>query len=209
MGRSLTLGNLLSTKFKTFSFENKWLDAFGEPEKKGIWLIWGNEKNGKTWFALMLGDYLSKFEKVLYVSAEEGINKSLIDCCKRANLSIKNRSLQFEKYLPIQELDEKLSQRKSARIVIIDNMTIYQNELKNGVFRDFTNKHSKKLFVFLAHEDRKQPYTSTAKLAQRLATIIIYVQGMKCFISGRCPGGTFIIDKEKAALYHGEEIKSN
>lgn len=196
---------MINTKIKTIPFENKWFDAFGEPEKKGIWLIWGNEKNGKTWFALMLAEYLSKFEKVLFVSAEEGISKSLIDCCKRAKLSINNRYLLFDKYLPIAELDEKISQQRSARIIVIDNITIYQNELKNGVLRDITNKHNNKLFIFLAHEDRKQPYTSTAKLAQRLANIIIYVQGMKCFVSGRCPGGTLIIDEEKAALYHGNE----
>ena len=181
MGRSLTLSNLMNIKVKTLPFENYWLDVFGNPEKKGIWLVWGNEKNGKTWFALQLADYLSTFEKVLYVSAEEGFDKSFIDCCKRAKLRVGNRSLHFEKYIPIEELDEKLSQQRSARIVIVDNMTIYQQEFKNGVFREFTSKHKNKLFIFLAHEDKKQPYTSTAKLAQRLANIIIYVKGLKCF----------------------------
>jgi len=204
MGKSMTLGNLVSIKNKTMDVEGIWTDVLGKPQKKGLWLIWGNEKNGKTWFALKLANYLSNFEKVLYVSAEEGTNKTFIDNCQRAGLNIGNRSLHFDRYLPIGELDEKLSQRKSARIVFIDSITIYHEELKNGVFRKFANKHSKKLLVFLAHEDRKQPFTSTAKMVQRLSDIIFYIKGFKCFVSGRCPGGTLTIDEEKSALYHGE-----
>ena len=39
MGRSLTLSNLMNIKVKTLPFENYWLDVFGNPEKKGIWLF--------------------------------------------------------------------------------------------------------------------------------------------------------------------------
>ena len=39
---------LLSMKFDTFPFEGEWYDAFDMPERKGVWMIWGNTGNGKT-----------------------------------------------------------------------------------------------------------------------------------------------------------------
>ncbi len=112
-------------------------------------------------------------------------------------------------YLPLKELNEKLSKRKSAKIIVIDNITIYADELKNGGFRKMLNQHKDKLLVFIAHEERKEPYTATAKLCRKLAQIIIRVQGLTCFISGRCQGGMLMIDEEKADLYHGTTTIKN
>lgn len=206
MARSLTIKNLYDKKYKTFAFDGVFKDTMGTPEKKGAWLIYGAEKNGKTWFALKFAEYLSKFEKTLYVSAEEGIDKTFTDSCRRANINFNNKSLHFSEYIPIEELDEKISKRKSDKIIIIDNITIYADELKNGVVRKFLKKHENKLIIFVAHEERNEPYTATAKLVRKLAKIIIRVQGLACFVSGRCPGGTLMIDENKAMLYHGTQI---
>ena len=48
MSRTLSIKNLYDKKHKCFDFDGVWLDVMGNPEKCGIWLIWGNEKNGKT-----------------------------------------------------------------------------------------------------------------------------------------------------------------
>jgi KaiC/GvpD/RAD55 family RecA-like ATPase len=208
MSRALTLGNLYSKRHKTIVIDGIWADVMGEPEQNGVWLIWGKEKNGKTWFALKLAEYLSTFGKVLYVSAEEGTDKTFVDACRRAKLNPNNRSLHFEEYISIEELDVKLSQRKSAKYVFIDNITIYADEFKGGVLREFVKKHSSKLLIFLAHEDRKEPYTSSAKLVKKIAKIIFYIKGLSAEVSGRCPGGILTVDEDKAALYHGEAINN-
>ena len=210
MTRALTLGNLYSKRIKTVLIDGIWQLVLGSYiELRGIWIIWGKEKNGKTWIALKLAEYLSKYEKVLYISAEEGTDKTFVDSCKRAKLTTGNKSLHFSEYIPLQELDNKLSQRKCAKIIFIDNCTIFNDELKNGVMRPFIHKHNNKLFVFIAHEERNEPYTYSAKLAKKLAKVIFYVKGLSCFISGRVPGGTIVINEEKAALYHGNEINNN
>lgn len=209
MGRSLTVGNVYAKTFKTYKFDGIWRDVFGDIEQNGVILIWGNEKNGKTWFALKFADYLSSFERVLYVSAEEGVSMNLQDTLKRIGVHYGNRCLHLEEYLSIEELDHKISKRQSARIVFVDNMTIYNDELKNGMFRKLVNKHSGKLFIFLAHEERGEPYTATAKLAKKLAKVVIYVEGLRCSVAGRVPGGVLDIDMEKSALYHGQTTKQN
>lgn len=205
--RNRTIKNLYDKKFKTFDFEGVWADTIGQPETNGAWLVYGAEKNGKTWFSLLLAEYISSFTSVLYVSAEEGMGKTFVDACHRAQINPNNRRLHFVEYTPVDELSIKLSKRRSAKVVFVDNMTIYVDELRSKTLRNLLQKHSDKLFIFIAHEERNEPYTAAAKLVKKLAKIIIRVEGLACFVSGRCKGGTLTIDENKAALYHGSKIK--
>lgn len=207
MARTLSIKNIYSKTFKTFGFEGVFRDTLGNPETSGVWIIYGPEKHGKTWLSIKLAEYLSSFGKVLYISAEEGTGQAFVDTCKRVKLDSANRDLQFSEYIEIEKLHEKLSKRKAPKVVFLDNVTVYQDDLKYGGFRRLKDKHPNTLFVFVAHEERNEPYTATGKLIKKLANIIIRVQGLACFVSGRCPGGTLTIDEEKASLFHGHEIK--
>ncbi len=201
---------LRQRKYKLFDFKGIWQAVFGNPERNGFWLIYGAEKNGKTWFSLKLAEYLSNFEKVLYVSAEQGMSKSFQDTHQRAGLDAGNRRLKFLDYVPIAELEEVLDgKRTSPKIIFIDNITIYKDELQYGEMRRLQRKYNNRLFVFVAHEEQSEPYTAPAKLCKKLAEIYIRVQGLACKVGGRCPGGILTIDEQKATLYHGtEEIKN-
>ncbi len=206
MRRALTIKNVLDKKFEGIPFTGLFADIFGDPEPNGAWLIWGDEKQGKTWLTIKLADELSCYYRVLYVSAEEGISKAFNATCNRVGLEPGNRNLSFAEYMSVDELDKRLQKKRAPAVVILDNMTIYSEEFKNGVLRQFLLTHSKKLFLFVAHEDRKEPYTATAKLVRRLAKVIIYVKGLQCTVSGRVPGGVLQINEDRAMLY--SEIKN-
>lgn len=91
---------------------------------------------------------------------------------------------------------------------MLDNLTIYNEELKaNGIKKlkqDFPNH----LFLCVAHEERNKPYTAAASMASKLAKVIIRVSGLVLICGGRIPGGNLLIDEEKALLIHGESIKN-
>lgn len=204
MSKALTVKNLYDKKFTTFPFTGLWKKIFGLPSTSGIWLIYGKEKNGKTWAALLISAYLSLFSKVLYVSAEEGTDMEFQDACKRANIDVNNKNIHFIEYEPIEDLYIRLKRRKSPKVVVLDNLTIYNEELKaNGMKRlkqDFPNV----LFICVAHEERNKPYTASASMASKQAKVIIRVQGLMLLVGGRVPGGNMMIDEEKAILYHGQ-----
>jgi adenosyl cobinamide kinase/adenosyl cobinamide phosphate guanylyltransferase len=204
MSRSLTVRNIYDKKHKTFAFDGVWHDVLGNMATRGIILIYGREKNGKTWFALQLANMLSQYERVLYISAEEGVEKEFAESMRRAGIETGNRSIGFDEYVPLDELDERLQKRKSQRVVVVDNLTIYNDEFKNGNFRKFVKTHEDKLLIFIAHEERGEPYTSSAKIASKLAKAIVRVQGLACFVGGRVPGGRLMIDERTARLYHGD-----
>ncbi|SFB80995.1 hypothetical protein SAMN05421780_101577 [Flexibacter flexilis DSM 6793] len=206
LSRALSPKNLLDKTHKLFEFGNQWAEVFGQPEQFGAWIIYGNEKNGKTWFALLLAKHLAQFQQVLYVSAEEGTGAAFCQAVGRAGITDKTSNILFLEYESIDELRVRLSRRQAAKVVFIDNVTIYADELKNGVFRKLLHDFPSVLFVFLAHEERNEPTTATGKLIKKLAKIIVRVQGLAANVGGRCKGGNLIIDEERAALFHGQNI---
>lgn len=207
MARAISPKTLFEKTYDTFQFDGIWKEVLGDPEKGGIWVIYGKEKNGKTQISLQLANMLSHHEPTWYISAEEGTGKAFQANAMRAKISAENRKLKFSDYVEIAEIIEKLKKRQAARICFLDNATIYNDELKNGVLRKLLLTYPDVTFVLLAHEDNKEPYTATAKLAKKLCNIYMRIEGLTAFVGGRCPGGTITIDDQKAMLYHGSEIK--
>lgn len=209
MSRALTVNNLYQKRYKTFPFTGIWLEVFGEPTTAGIWIIYGKEKNGKTWGTLLIASYLSEFTTVLYISAEEGTDKEFQEACKRAYIDPQNKQLKFTEYESLEEIYERLKSRKAPKVVVLDNLTIYNEELKaNGIKKlkqDFPNT----LFLCVAHEERNKPYTASANMASKLAKVVIRAKGLLLTVGGRCPGGTLLVDEDKAMLFHGTEIKKS
>jgi len=205
MTRSLTARNLFEKRIgKTVSFDSDLLTkAIGKAEMKGCWLIYGPEKNGKTWFTLQLVKALAHFEKVAYISAEEGTDLSFIRACERAGISAADKIL-FDEYLSVEEIKEKFSKPKTPNILVIDNLTIYRDEFKSVGIRDLINSFPTKLIIFVAHEDRKEPYPACAKMASKMAKVIINVKGLRAFIVSRfSEGGSIEINDEMSEMYWG------
>ena len=71
--KGVFIKNLYEAKdrIKRFDFDGVYEAVISKPTTTGMWIIYGNEKNGKTWFALKLADYMSRFASVLYVSVEQ------------------------------------------------------------------------------------------------------------------------------------------
>lgn len=201
--RASSIKAIYDRAYESLPLDGIWKEVMGEPEPNGAWLIWGPEKNGKTWFTLMLANYLSKQSKVLYVSAEEGLAKGFVSACKRAGIEPDNKQLKVMEYISIEELKLLLDKRRAPKIVVLDNLTIYSEEMKYGVFRKLLKIYPNTLFIFVAHEESGQPYTSTAKLCKKLAKVIVRVKGLAAHVSGRVPGGNIIIDETQAQISWG------
>jgi predicted ATP-dependent serine protease len=208
MSKAISLKTLYEKKYKEFEFAGLWGNVLGNPEKGKEWLIWGDEKNGKTLFALKLAEYISQFESVLYISAEEGTGKSFQENAKnRAKVDFKKAKIKVLEYTPLTELETILEKRQSPKVVFFDNFTAYKDDFAKGNYRKFTQKYPCHTMIFIAHEERGEPYTAAAKLCKKLARIIFRVEGMVANITGSCPGGQIIIDEQTAQLIYGSSLK--
>ena len=75
--RALSVSDVLRLKRETYAFEGAWAEAFGRPERNGVWFVWGSSGNGKTSFVLQLCKELSRFGRVAYDSLEEGASLTM------------------------------------------------------------------------------------------------------------------------------------
>lgn len=205
--RLLSTANVMDVVHRKFeNLEGEWRSVLGTPVKNGIWTIYGNEKNGKTWFSLMLFLTLAKHAKSLYISAEEGISGNFQDTLKRIGLPKSHKGLNYYGYLEYDDIVCVLKGSKPPKVIFLDNATFMHDELKNGRLKTLKKDFPDVLFILIAHEDDNgEPYTPVAKMAKKLSEIIIKVTGLKAFVSGRCPGGEIWVDANTAQLYHGSK----
>jgi len=199
--RTLSVSNLYYIKHKNYQLDGPLADILGEQPMKGVWLILGKEKHGKSSVALFLGKYFSNYRKVLYVSGEEGTDSLFIDALKRSGINISDKNFGLIPYTEIEVINEKLSKRRSEELIIIDNMTIYDDEFKRGGIKNFLKANEGKHLIFISHEDRNEPSTAAGKYVKKIAKVIIRVVGLQAHVGGRCPGGILVINPANAERY--------
>ncbi len=207
MGRALTVKEVLNKKRQTFPFDGKWADAFGQPERTGVWFIWGRSGNGKTSFVMQLIAELCKYDRVAFDSMEEGDSLSMRQKLVRHGLSKVGSRFHLLNAEPMTELKERLARRKSYNIIVIDSFQYTQMSYRDYI--QFKEQNKDKLIVFISHAKGSLPRGSAAEGVMYDATLKIWVEGFKAFSKGRFIGqtGEFTIWDEGAERYWGETNK--
>lgn len=196
---------MFSIRYDLMPFEGEWADAFGSPERRGTWIIWGNSGNGKTTFALQLAKYLCRFGRVAYDSLEEGACLTMQNALRRAGMMEVNKRFVLLDNENIEQLTERLSKQKSPDIVIIDSFQYTQMTYRQYIA--FKEANRRKLLIFISHADGKLPAGRAAKSVMYDASLKIYIEGFRAFSKGRFigPVGHYDIVPEKALPYWGEQ----
>lgn len=202
MKRALSVREAENQKKAVFPFEGKWEEAFGHPEKTGVWFIWGNSGNGKSSFTMQLCKELCKYERVAYDSLEEGYCLTMQESLKRHNMIDVNRKFALLDE-NVNDLKTRLRRRKSYNIVVIDSFQYTQMG-----YRDYINLKEHfpdKLFIFVSHADGKKPRGNAAVSVMFDATLKIWVEGYIATSKGRFIGSTgkYTVWDEGAEKYWG------
>lgn len=200
--RAISVSDLLSKKYKLFPFDGDWYAAFENPERYGCWFIWGHSGNGKTTFILKLCKELSKYDRILYNSLEEGAAHTMQKAFLNAGLaSIKRRLILVSE--SIKDLCERLDKDKSPNIIVIDSFQ-YTN-LTFEKYLALKKKYPKKLFIINSQAEGKKPDGKPAVRTSYDASLKIWVEGYRAFSKGRYIGpiGYYTIWDKGAKDYHG------
>ena len=154
MARTLSAKQVLTIKFDTIRLGGGWDECVGEIETTGIWFIWGNSGNGKTSAVVSLCKELSAFGKVLYNSREEGVSLTMQNTLRRYGMGELGSRFQLAN-MSLQELDEKISQQRSPKFVVLDSFQFMGLTYKD--FRAFCEKHKNKMLIFVSRTRGRQP----------------------------------------------------
>lgn len=205
MARTLSAKQVLTIKFDTIRLGGGWDECVGEIETTGIWFIWGNSGNGKTSAVVSLCKELSAFGKVLYNSREEGVSLTMQNTLRRYGMGELGIRFQLAN-MSLQELDEKISQQRSPKFVVLDSFQFMGLTYKD--FRAFCEKHKNKMLIFVSRTRGRQPEGRAAISAMYDASCKIWVEGYKAFSKGRFVGttGEMTIWDEGAKKYWSDPI---
>lgn len=200
---------MLSMKYDTFPFDGDWYEAFGKPEKKGVWFIWGNSGNGKTSFVMQLCKYLCRFGRVAYNSLEEGVGLTMQNSLIRFGMMDVNRKFLLLDAESMEQLELRLKRQKSPDFVVIDSFQYTMMTFKQYI--EFRERHKNKLLIFISHADGKLPSGRSARSVMYNADLKIYVEGYRAFSKGRYigPKKYFDIWPEEAERYWGNRATSD
>lgn len=205
MTRTLSAKQVLTIKFDTIRLGGGWDECVGEIETTGIWFIWGNSGNGKTSAVVSLCKELSAFGKVLYNSREEGVSLTMQNTLRRYGMGELGSRFQLAN-MSLPELDEKISQQRSPKFVVLDSFQFMGLTYKD--FRAFCEKHKNKMLIFVSRTRGRQPEGRAAISAMYDASCKIWVEGYKAFSKGRFVGttGEMTIWDEGAKKYWSDSI---
>ena len=177
--------------------DQKWSVPFGEPTVNETWFVCGRSASGKSSFVMQLAKRLCEFGTVLYVSYEEGINKSFQERTRRYQMNEvqgKFRVITKDSY---EELIERLSKPKSPQFVIIDSFQIARWTYDQA--EQLVERFKRKSFIFISQEEKGQPLGKPAKRLRYLAGMKVWVAGFKAYCQGRFtgdPGSYFTVWEE-------------
>jgi len=212
MARALSVSQVLAGKRNIIGFDGVWRQTFGDPELAGTWIIWGQSFNGKTSFTLQLCKYLCQFGKVLYNSLEEGAGRSMQIALERCRMEEVTRKFIILESEPMQEFIERLRQKKSPNIIVIDSVQYADINYKE--YKELKRLFPHKLIIFISHAEGKLPEGRLANKIRYDAMCKIRIEGYRAFINSRFSENNdennFItIWEAGASRYWGEKLKED
>ncbi len=205
MKRAWSIKNILDKKYNIVPFTDAWKEAFGEPEARGVWFIFGESGSGKGDFVMQLCRFLAMYVgKGAYNSLEESDSKTMQDTIARNGMSDVAKQMVFFK-MPMETCSDWLAKRKGIKYLVIDSFQYTQYTFNQWL--DFKEKHPNVLIIVVSQCDGKIPRTSAARRVMSDADLKIWVEGYRAHIKGRYIGkkGYYTIWQKGADAYWGTE----
>lgn len=208
--KALTVANVSNQKIDLVDFEStapELYQAFGNPQNRGVWFIWGGSGSGKSSLTMDITKAFCYSLRAIHNELEEEVDD--VDFINR--IKLKQMQDVKDKYLVsaynYTELNEYLDRRNSPDVVIINSAT-YFFENQHQYF-EFTRKYKRdKVIIITGMAQGKSPMSELEKKIMYDANKKIFCEGYLAACKGRTigpNGGTYIIWKEGHEKLRGAE----
>lgn len=184
--RAYTVDNIEAIKYDCFDWDDRWLEAFGNPAVTSSWFILGPSASGKSSFVMQLGRKLCEYGSVLYVSYEEGVKMEFQRRLKYLHMNEVRAHFSVVTDDSYEELTERLSRPKSSKFVIVDSFQYSGWSYEQA--KALVDSYPKKGFIFVSQEYKGQPLGKAAIRLRYMADMKVRVAGYKAYCQGRAAG---------------------
>ncbi|WP_435138838.1 AAA family ATPase [Formosa sp. A9] len=198
--KALTVANIQNQKVNRLSWDGVFYDAFGNPQDRGVWFVWGNSGSGKSSFLMQLAKALAMLgHKTLYnLCEEEPDDAEYIDRTELFSMNEVEQHFHTQSYT-YAELMAYLNKRNPPKVVIIDSIKdITTNWDEYLALRKLITKKNI-ILIIVGQAEGKNPRTEFEKSIRYNAKMKIFVSGYLAVCQGRTigpNGGQYIIYQE-------------
>lgn len=179
--------------------------SFGELVSNFIMIVWAQSGSGKSNFIYQFLGMLMKYGNVLYISLEEGTEKSAqLLALRHLNEASHGGKILFADHeMKYDEAIIYLKRKKSPRFIVIDSVQYW--DINYPRYKDLKEHFPKKAFIFISHAAGKNPDGKTADKIRYDAGIKVRVEGYVAFPVSRYGGNKpYLIWEEGAEQYWGK-----
>lgn len=195
----LTVANIQNQKLKYVKFNGDWLDAFGKPQDRGVWFVWGGSGSGKSTFVMQLAKQFAKHYKTLYNLLEEETDDS--DYIDRTILCQMNdvQDTFYTAGYSFEETMAYLDKRDPPKVMVIDSITYMMKDWNQYLQLKEKCRKLGIIIVIVGHAEGKNPRTEFEKSIMYDAKMKIFITGYLAICKGRTigkNGGRFVVWQE-------------
>ncbi len=208
----LNVGNIISQKIDKIEFRDTFYQAYGKPQNRGVWFVWGTSGSGKSVHVMQLAKEMSQVlgEKTIHNVCEEETDDS--EFIERVQIVGMNeaKDYYFATSYNYSQLCKYLDKPNSPKIVIIDSATyFFENKAQ---YMAFVKKYRRrKIILITGHADGSKPRAELEKDIMYNAKMKIFTNNYTASCKGRTigpNGGTYIIWKQGLEKLTGSNTKN-
>lgn len=204
----LTVANIQNQSVTRLDWGGEFLNAFGRPQDRGLWFVWGGSGSGKSSFVMQLAKAMSCMFPTLYnLLEEEPDDSDYIDRTKLFNMQDVKHNFHTANYTTLEELDAYCEKRNSKKVIIIDSI-VYLTKDWEAWFAFKKKWEKKKILIVVGHAKGKNPKTEFEDKIMFDAKMKIFITGYLAICKGRTigkNGGKYIVYQEGYEKLRGAE----
>lgn len=206
--KALNVGNITNQKINRIDFKDEFYEAYGNPQNRGVWFVWGTSGSGKSAHAMQIAKEMSlrlKYKIIHNLCEERPSDSEYIE--RVENLRMADISgFYFAQSYNYDQLCKYLD-KPSSKIAIIDSATYFFKD--KAQYMEFVKKYAgKKLIIITGHAEGVRPRSELEKDIMYNAKMKIYANGYLATCKGRTigpNGGIFIIWPEGHEKLRGQQ----
>lgn len=204
----LTVSNVQNQTVDRIPLTGKWYQAFGRPQSRGVWCVWGGSGSGKSTFLMMLAKQMARHFETFYNPLEEGTDDGdFIERTQRLAMGDVEDTFYAQVY-NYDEIMAYLTRRGSSKVLFIDSLRYLTMNWQEYYKMATLARKKDKIVVCSAFAKAGEPRSEFEYRVKHDANQKIYVDGYAAYCKGRTigpNGGQFIIYEDGYNKIHGNE----
>jgi predicted ATP-dependent serine protease len=204
----LTVANIQNQTVQRLQWMGKWLEAFGRPQDRGVWFVWGGSGSGKSTFVMMLAKAMAELQFKTYYNLleEETDDTDYIDRTELLQMNEVESNFYTQSY-NYKELMEYLKKRNPPKVVVVDSIVYLTKDWEDYLALKRLCIKKGIILIIVGHAEGKNPRSEFEKSIRFDAKMKIFVDGFLAVCQGRTigsNGGRFIVYQKGYQMLQGD-----